>query len=126
MNTTEKFSFINTVYNSSYRKIIDSQNERNYNTFEINWPGFEENMTDLLLKNKKLLNKDLIIDFSYNNEIFDYQLNDMLITFQAEYNTRDISISRDDKKYFYKFVKDNKFLEKYEDIINNFINRIFK
>lgn len=126
MNTTEKFSFINTVYNSSYRKIIDSQNERNYNTFEINWPGFEENMTDLLLKNKKLLNKDLIIDFSYNNEIFDYQLSDMLITFQAEYNTRDISISRDDKKYFYKFVKDNKFLEKYEDIINNFINRIFK
>jgi len=126
LNTTEKFSFINTVYNSSYRKIIDSQNERNYNTFEINWPGFEENMTDLLLKNKKLLNKDLIIDFSYNNEIFDYQLSDMLITFQAEYNTRDISISRDDKKYFYKFVKDNKFLEKYEDIINNFINRIFK
>ena len=126
MNTTEKFSFINTVYNSSYRKIIDSQNERNYNTFEINWPGFEENMTDLLLKNKKLLNKYLIIDFSYNNEIFDYQLSDMLITFQAEYNTRDISISRDDKKYFYKFVKDNKFLEKYEDIINNFINRIFK
>lgn len=126
MNTTEKFSFINTVYNSSYRKIIDSQNERNYNTFEINWPGIEENMTDLLLKNKKLLNKDLIIDFSYNNEIFDYQLSDMLITFQAEYNTRDISISRDDKKYFYKFVKDNKFLEKYEDIINNFINRIFK
>ena len=126
MNTTEKFSFINTVYNSSYRKIIDSQNERNYNTFEINWPGFEENMTDLLLKNKKLLNKGLIIDFSYNNEIFDYQLSDMLITFQAEYNTRDISISRDDKKYFYKFVKDNKFLEKYEDIINNFINRIFK
>ena len=126
MNTTEKFSFINTVYNSSYRKIIDSQNERNYNTFEINWPGFKENMTDLLLKNKKLLNKDLIIDFSYNNEIFDYQLSDMLITFQAEYNTRDISISRDDKKYFYKFVKDNKFLEKYEDIINNFINRIFK
>lgn len=126
MNTTEKFSFINTVYNSSFRKIIDSQNERNYNTFEINWPGFEENMTDLLLKNKKLLNKDLIIDFSYNNEIFDYQLSDMLTTFQAEYNTRDISISRDDKKYFYKFVKDNKFLEKYEDIINNFINRIFK
>lgn len=126
MNTTEKFSFINTVYNSSYRKIIDSQNERNYNTFEINWPGFEENMTDLLLKNKKLLNKDLIIDFRYNNEIFDYQLSDMLITFQAEYNTRDISISRDDKKYFYKFIKDNKFLEKYEDIINNFINRIFK
>lgn len=126
MNTTEKFSFINTVYNSSYRKIIDSQNERNYNTFEINWPGIEENMTDLLLKNKKLLNKYLIIDFSYNNEIFDYQLSDMLITFQAEYNTRDISISRDDKKYFYKFVKDNKFLEKYEDIINNFINRIFK
>ena len=87
-------------------------------------PGIEENMTDLLLKNKKLLNKDLIIDFSYNNEIFDYQLNDMLITFQAEYNTRDTSISMDDKKYFYNYVKDNKNLEKYEDTINNFITLI--
>ena len=124
LNTTEKFSFIDTVYNSSYRKIIDSQNEKNYNTFEINMPGIEENMTDLLLKNKKLLNKDLIIDFSYNNEIFDYQLNDMLITFQAEYNTRDTSISMDDKKYFYNYVKDNKNLEKYEDTINNFITLI--
>ena len=124
LNTTEKFSFIDTVYNSSYRKIIDTQSEKNYNTLEINLPVIEENMTDLLLKNKKLLNQDLIIDFSYNNEIFDYQLNDILVTFQTEYNTRDTSISMDDKKYFYNYVKDNKNLEKYEDTINNFITLI--
>ena len=120
LNSSEQFSFIDIIYNSSYRKIIDTQDEKNYNSFELNLIDIEEDMTELLLKNKKLLNTDLIIDFIYNNEIFDNQVNDLIITFKNNYNCIDTSL--DDKKYLYNCVKKNKEnLEIYEDIINNFI-----
>ena len=120
LNSSEQFSFIDIIYNSSYRKIIDTQDEKNYNSFELNLIDIEEDMTELLLKNKKLLNTDLIIDFIYNNEIFDNQVNDLIITFKNNYNCIDTSL--DDKKYLYNCVKENKEnLEIYEDIINNFI-----
>jgi len=123
LNSSEKFSFIDIIYNSSYRKVIDTQNEKNYNSFEINLRDIEENMTELFLKNKKLLNADLIIGFSYNNEIFDNQVNDLIITFKGNYNCIDTSL--DDKKYLYSCIKENKEnLELYEDIINNFITLI--
>ena len=117
---SEKFSFIDIIYNSSYRKVIDTQNEQNFNSFEINVFDIEENMTDLLLKNKKLINKDLIIEFSYNNEIFDNQVNDLITTFKKNYNITDIS--KDDKEHLFNCVKDHKEnLEFYEIIINNLI-----
>ena len=123
LNPSEEFSFIDIIYNSSYRKIIDTQNEKNYNSFEINLLVIEENLTELLLKNKKLLNEDLIIGFNYNDEIFDNQINDLITTFKSNYIIKDISL--DDKKYLFKYVKDNGGnIEKYEDIINNFITLI--
>ena len=81
INDTEVFtlvlpketSFIDILINSSYRKILDSEtiNYESYKEFEINYDLIEEYMTDLLLKNKKLLNDD-INSFSYNNEKFEY------------------------------------------------------
>ena len=67
LNSSEQSSFIDMIYNSSYRKIIDTQNEKNYNSFEVDLLSTEENMTESLLKNKKWINKDLIIKFNYNN-----------------------------------------------------------
>ena len=119
-NTSEKFSFIDTIYNSSYRKILDTQNYKNYNSFEINVLAIEEDMTELLLKNKKLINKDLIVEFRYNNEIFDNQVNDLITTFKKYYNITDIS--KDDRVYLFNCIKDNKGnLEFYEIIINDLI-----
>ena len=119
-NVTDKFSFEEVIFNSSYRKIIDTQNYKNYNQFEINLKDIEEEMTELLLKNKKLLNEDIIIEFSYNNEVFDNEVKDLFITFKNYYNITNISL--DDKKVFYNFISDNKGnLEKYENIINAFI-----
>ena len=65
-------SFIDILFNSSYRKILDSEtiNYKFYKEFEINYDLIEDYMTDLLLKNKKLLNDD-INGFNYNNEIFE-------------------------------------------------------
>ena len=69
----KEISFIDVLFNSSYRKILDSEtfSYKSYKEFEINYDLIEEYMTDLLLKNKKLLNDD-INSFSYNNEKFEY------------------------------------------------------
>ena len=119
LNPSEKFSFIDIIYDSSYRKIIDTQNYKNYNTFDINVASIEEDMTDLLLKNKKLINEDLIIQFSYNNEILDNQVNDLITTFKGFYTI--LNLSKDDEEFLFNSVKDNKNLEFYEIFINNFI-----
>ncbi len=63
----KKFNFIEVIFNSSYRKIIDTQNYENYNEYEINLNSIETKMTNLLLKNKKLLNNELI-GFNYKIE----------------------------------------------------------
>ena len=62
-NPKEKFSFIDIVFDSSYRKIIDSKDYIDYKEYEINLDFIEENMTNLLLNNKKLLT-DKIFEFS--------------------------------------------------------------
>ena len=77
-------------------------------------------MTNSFLKNKKLLN-DNLIGFSFNNEVFSNEISDIRSNFK--YETIDINI--DDKVVIYKFI--NKFAgnnEKYKEIINNFITLI--
>ena len=119
-NVPKIFSFINIVFNSSYRKIID--NNRNYETYkqyEINLDSIEEIMTDLLLKNKKLLNED-IIEFSYINEIFSNEINDLITSFNHNYNT--VEIVSGDKKVLDKYFKDNEINKiKCKYLINDFI-----
>jgi len=117
---SDKFSFIEVLFNCSYRKIIDTNNYRDYNQFEIDLNDIEENMTELLLKNKKLLNEDIIVEFCYNNEVFDYEVNDLNKSFKKYYNA--INISQDDKVNIYNFIKSIEGnLDKYKDIINDFI-----
>ena len=121
LNTSEKFSFIDIIYNCSYRKIIDSPDKKIYNSFEIILSLIEDNMTKLLLKNKKLVYEDLIIGFNYNNTIFEYKSGDLITTFNISYKTKDISL--EDKDIINKFIKNNKGnLEKYKSIINDFIS----
>ena len=52
------FNFIEVIFNSSYRKVIDNENYENYNEYEINLDSTETKMTNLLLKIKKLLNNE--------------------------------------------------------------------
>ena len=117
----KKFNFIKVIFNISYRKVISTQNYDNYNEYEINLEEIEKEMTDLLLKNKKLLNNDLI-DFSYNNEVFDNQIDDLITNFK--YNITDINI--DDKVIIYNFIKEKISANnnKIRNIINNFITLI--
>ena len=116
----KKSNFINILFNSSYRKYIDTQKYDNYNEYEINFMQIEAEMTNSFLKNKKLLN-DNIKEFNFNNEVFTNEINDIISDFK--YKKLDINI--DDKVVIYKFVEklvgNN---EKYKTIINNFITLI--
>jgi len=117
---TKKFKFTKVLFNSSYRRYIDTQKHENYNEYIINLKQIESEMTNFLLKNKKLLNYD-IKEFDFDNEVFSYDIEDIISNF--EYDKLPINI--DDKKVIYKFIKDlagN--MEKYKNIINNFITLI--
>ena len=121
-NVPDKFSFINETSNSSYRKIIDNKNYEIYNQYEINFDIIEDRMTNLLLKNKKLL-KDDIIEFSYNNELFTYEITDTITSFKDNYYIEDIS--DDDKVVIYKYIDTidgNKDL--YKKLIDDFMTLI--
>jgi len=116
----ENSDFIKILFDSSYRKYIDTHNKENYNEYVVNLKQIEEEMTNLFLKNKKLLN-DNIIGFNFNNEVFSIELNDEISNFK--YKSIDINI--EDKAIIYEFIKKNDGNnKKYKEIINNFITLI--
>ena len=120
LDITKKFNFISVLCNSSYRRVIDTENYENYNEYEISLDSIESKMTDLLLKNKKLVNNELI-GFSFNNEIFRYEYNDLFNNFK--YNDGKIGI--EDKIILYNYITENDGNnEKYKIIISNFVTLI--
>ena len=124
LNLPEKMSLIDILFNSSYRKILDSdiRSYDLYKEYEINYDFIEEYMTELLLKNKKLLNEN-ITKFIYNNEVFSNQLTDSFTLFKKRYIDKNININ--DKIIIYKFVDENKKnINMFINIINDFITLI--
>jgi len=120
----KEISFIDILFNSSYRKILDNNNKNydSYKEYKINYDLIEENMTDLLLKNKKLLN-DEITEFIYNNEVFSNEIADSITSFKKLFNCKKIDIH--DKTDIYKFCTENKGnTHLYKDMINDFITLI--
>ena len=113
-------NFIEILFNSSYRKYIDTKKQDDYKEYEIDLKQIEEEMTNSFLKNKKLLN-DNLIGFNFNNEVFSNEISDIKSNFK--YEKMDINI--DDKVVIFNFIKklagNN---EKYKEIINNFITLI--
>ena len=103
----KEVSFFDVLFNSSYRKILDSEtfSYESYKEFEINYDLIEEKMTDLLVKNKKLLN-DEIINFNYNNEVFGNKVTDIFTLFKKRYHQKNLLFI--DKVAIYKFAEDNK------------------
>ena len=114
-------TFTNAIFNSSYRKYINTQKPENYNEYEIRMEQIESEMTDSILKDKKLLNYD-IMGFNFDNEVFTYGIGDLISTFAY----KKIPINDDDKAVIYnfiiiKFAGNN---DIYKIIINNFITLI--
>ena len=105
LELSEDNSLIDILFNSSHRKILDSENlnHKLYKEYEINYDYIEEKLTDLLLKNKKILN-DNIIEFIYNNETFSNQLTNFITEIKRYCFT---DINDDDKVAIYKFCSDS-------------------
>ena len=118
---TKKFNFTKVIFNSSYRRYIDTKKYSDYNEYEISLKQIELEMTNSLLKNKKLLSYD-ITGFTFKNEIFSYEIEDLISNFKYD----KMPINMNDKEVIYKYIYidhagDN---EKYKTLINNFITLI--
>ena len=120
-----KVTFIDIIFNSCYRKILDNLpiSYAAYREYRIDYNLMEKIMTELLLKNKKLLNEKNITEFIYNNEVFSNQVTDILTSFKTNYNCVELVI--DDKFPIYKFYhKNSDNNDLYQKIIYDFIELI--
>jgi hypothetical protein len=71
----------------------------------------------LILKNKKLIDEN-IIEFVYNGEVFNNQINNSMTLLKEKYKSK---IDKYDKVVIYKFCTENKNIHLYKNIINDFI-----
>lgn len=108
LSLPKNFSFIDIIFNHSYRKALIDNDYKSYNQFIIDLESIEETMTELLLKNKKLLNGN-IINFIYINEDLTFDNNDIITKFNNNQIIEKIDL--DDKIILYEFYE-----EHYEDI----------
>ena len=104
----KQFSFIDIIFNCSYRKVSLTDDSDNlsyipYNDFEINYDLIEEKMTEQFLSNKKLFN-DSLNYFIYKND-FTFEEGDIITRFNQLYMTKSLFI--DDKIILNKFNTDN-------------------
>ena len=122
LNLPNKVSFIEIIFNASYRKILDIVpiNYKLYKEYVINYDYIEEMLTEFLLKNKKLLN-DNITEFIYNNEVFSNQVTNIFTLLKEKYKTQ---MGIYDKVNIYKFCTGNKNQNLYKNILNDFITLI--
>ena len=121
-NLWEDINFIEIVFNLSYRKIIDSGKYENYNQLKINLDLIEAEMTNAVLKDKKLLNNEFI-DFKYKDDIFSASIDDLITTFESKYKTSDLTI--EDKVVIYDYINDYPDdYGKYKEAMGNFITLI--
>ena len=63
-NLNDKFSFVEVVFNCSYRKIALDKNINSYNQFEVDLGMIEDEMTEILLRNTnfiKIIKKKILI-----------------------------------------------------------------
>ena len=104
-NLSDKFSFVEVVFNCSYRKIALDININSYNQFEIDLGMIEDEMTEILLRNKKLFN-DYIINFVYSNEKLEFENINIITQFIGLYKLEKMNLR--DKIILYQFYQDNK------------------
>ena len=109
-DSLDKFSFINAKFNFSYN-----------NQYEVNYDSLEKKLTNLLIKNKKLLTP-YIFAFIYAEVITKDKFQNELTFSREDYITD--KFKSDDKEIINKLkslIKSNKNI--YKRITDNFINR---
>ena len=115
-------SIIDIFFNSSCRKILydDLLNDKSIKEYEINFDMIEETLTNLLLKNKKLLNYE-IVEFIYKYEELSLESFDLVMNIYKK-NYYNKKLSRNDKELINKFYKkNNDNINLLKKIINDFV-----
>ena len=124
LNLVKEQTFNYILFKYSYRKIIWDEKIKNKicHGYDINFDLIENEMTHILLKNKKLLNKDIIY-FSYTNETFTNKITYSITSFKNR-NPID-SLNIDDKLIIYEFYKGiENSAYSHKEMINDFIELI--
>ena len=116
-NLPENFSLIEVIFNNSYRNSSLEKDYNMYNQIHVNLDLIEDELTELLLRNKKLFN-DIIINFIYSNEKLEFENTNIITEFNGLYEIKDINIK--DKIILYQFYNDNE--EKNDDFFKNIFN----
>ena len=116
INENDIFSF-NSINDFCFTKLIFAKNNCNSNTSDINYSLIESNMTDLFLRNKKLLSEN-IIEFSYFKSEFSNNIYDEITNFKKTF--KQDKPKKEEKNLFNIIEGDNK-KEKYKILINDFI-----
>ena len=114
---SDKFSLVEVIFDSSYRKIALDKDYNSYNQFQVDLELIEEEMTEKLLRNKKLFNES-IINFVYSNEKLEFENKNIITEFNGLYKIEKINLL--DKTILYKFYQDNR--EKNVDFFLNILN----
>ena len=121
LNLPDKFSLVEVIFNSSFRKYAITKNFETYNQIEIHLDDIENRVTELLLTNKKLFDNS-IINFVYQNEDLEFENKNIITIFNEEYELKDIDIR--DKMILYKFYDNDKNTYLFQKIIEDFIQLI--
>ena len=106
-NLSDKFSLVEVIFNNSFRKIAFDKNCNSYNQFEVDLNMIEDEITELLLRNKKLFN-DSIINFVYSNEKLEFENTNIITQFNELYKNKIEKINLRDKIILYQFYQNNK------------------
>ena len=122
INLPDKYSFIEVLFNNSYRKFEFYGECKKFKKMEVDIDKMESEITELLLSNKKMFD-NYINCFAYMNEYFKFNNTNIITQFNEEYEIEDINLG--DKIILYKFYKENKENENlFKTIFNDFIQLI--
>lgn len=118
LNLSSEQSPLDIIFNNSFRKYAINNEKDSINQYEKNYEQIERDMTDLLLKDKKLFKED-IIKFIYKNEDLNFENIDIITKFNEIYSDEK-ELLLEDKFILYDFYKDNKDFNIIKNTINDF------
>ena len=118
LNFSSELTFFEIVFNNSYRKYAINNDKNSVNQYEINYEQIEKNMSDILLKNRKLFSED-IIKFIYKNEDLNIENTNIINKFNEIYSVEK-ELSLEDKYILYNYYNNNKDFHIIKTIISDF------
>jgi len=97
-------SFLDIIFENSYRKYALNREKTSINEYEIDLEEIENDMTEILLKNKKLYNKN-ISKFIYESGDINFENINIIYKFNKNYYHEELLL--EDKFIIYNYYEEN-------------------